>query len=354
VFNREIKAMEAKSWEHLIKPYKVEFDKKDDKEYLEVITVEPLEKGFGLTLGNALRRVLLSSIQGTAVTSVKFSGALLEFSAIPGVVEDVTDIILNIKSLDLHLRTHEAGQKFSLSAQGPCVVVAGMIEGDGVLDILNPDQPICTLGEGAHFNLELYVSRGKGYVPAALAAPKKQVGEIIVDARFNPVKKVSYVVEHTRVAQSTDYDRLILTIETNGSITPREALTDAACILQNQLQSFASFSIQEASKQVDRPESHFQNMRLPQVLFSLVKDLDLPVRCLNCLKNAQIVYLGDLVKKKESDLLKTPNFGRKSLNDINEVLGRFGLSLGMDFPEWPPENIENYLKEMQNREMEDS
>ncbi len=346
--------MEAKSWEHLIKPYKIEFDKENNNNFVEVITVEPLEKGFGLTLGNALRRVLLSSIQGTAVTSVKFSGALLEFSSIPGVVEDVTDIILNIKSLDLYLRTQEFPQKFSLSAQGPCVVTAGMIEGLGILDVLNPDQPICTLGEGAVFNAELYVSRGKGYVPATFSASKKQVGEIIVDARFNPVKKVSYVVEHTRVVQSTDYDRLILTIETNGSITPREALTEAACILQNQLQSFSSFSVQETSKQVERSEPHLSYMRLPQILFSLVKDLDLPVRCLNCLKNAQIVYLGDLVKKRESDLLKTPNFGRKSLNDINEVLGRFGLSLGMDFPEWPPENIENYLREMQNREKGDS
>lgn len=341
----EKNAMEFQSWEQLVKPYRVAFEKQGDERYRETVVVEPLEHGFGVTLGNALRRVLLSAIPGAAVTSIKISGAFLEFSVLPGVLEDVTEIVLNVKSLNLRLRGEESPQKFVLLAQGPCVVTAGMIQGGSKLEVLDPNQVICTLGPGATFGADLFVSRGKGYFAAPLSVGRRYVGEILLDARFNPVRKVSCQVEHTRVAQSTDYDRLLLTVETNGAISPKEAIGEAARILQDQLQCFVSCDAQTLTKFPSMIEKESRDSSLPPVLFSLVKDLDLPVRCLNCLKNAHIVYLGDLVKKKESDLLRTPNFGRKSLSDINDVLARFGLSLGMEFPDWPPENIDEYLQE---------
>lgn len=340
--------MTYRSWEHLIKPYKLAFEKQGDGDHLGVIVIEPLEKGFGVTLGNALRRVLLSSIRGTAVTSIKIAGTMLEFSALPGVVEDVTDIVLNVKALDLRLHGDPSNKKFTLSAVGPCVVTAGMIEGRGQLDVLDPSQVICTLGDGVNFSMDLYVSHGKGYVQASHAVfdEQKLVGEISLDACFNPVKMVSYEVEHTRVAQSTDYDRLIITIETNGSMDPRDALTEAVLILQDQLRHFVSVPLQDSLEFVKESESSVIAPSFPPSFFKNVKDLELPARCLNCLQNEGIVYVGDLVRKKDADLLKTPNFGRKSLNDISEVLGRLGLTLGMNCSGWPPENIEQHLKEI--------
>lgn len=329
--------MIMRSWEHLIKPYKIAFSKESDSNYTETIAMEPLEPGFGVTLGNALRRVLLSSIQGSAITSVKIAGTLLEFSTLPGIIEDVPDIILNLKSLDLRLNGEENTRTFKIKAEGPCIVTSDMIEGKAFLDILSPSQFICTVTEGHTFEAEITVSRGKGYVSAPPPLEKRLLGEIALDARFNPVKKVSYKVEHTRVAHSTDYDRLLLTLETDGSISPRDAVSEAANILRDQLVLFMSFdpdAFKTATTQVEvRPVSS----SLPPILFTLVKELDLPVRCLNCLKNAEIVYVGDLVKKREIDLLRTPNFGRKSLDDIKAVLSRFDLMLGMDFPDWPPE-----------------
>lgn len=340
--------MNHKSWEQLIKPYRVEFDTEDSPGRLGTVVVEPLEKGFGVTLGNALRRVLLSSLQGTAVTSVKINGTLLEFSSIPGVAEDVTDIILNVKALELRLLGGEVPQKFTISAQGPCVVTAGMIEGGSQLEVLNPQQVICTISERTSFSMDLFVGRGKGYVPAVTnASHMRQLGEIAIDAVFNPVKRVSYVVESTRIAQSTDYDRLCLTVETNGSITPQEAVSTAAVILQDQLKKFISFDMQQETPETPAPprtESMGPGQNsFPPIFFKNVKELDLGVRCLNCLKSEGVVYVGDLVNKTEADLLKTANFGRKSLSDINNALSQLGLSLGMDFPGWPPENIQKYL-----------
>ena len=348
--------MNHRSWEQLIKPYKIEFDTEESPGRLGTVTVEPLEKGFGVTLGNALRRVLLSSLQGTAVTSVKINGTLLEFSSIPGVAEDVTDIILNVKALELKLSGGEVPQKFTISAQGPCVVTAGMIEGGSQLEVLNPQQVICTISERTSFSMDLFVGRGKGYVPAVTnASHMRQLGEIAIDAVFNPVKRVSYTVESTRIAQSTDYDRLCLTVETNGSITPQDAVSTAAVILQDQLKKFVSFDVQDEATEVTtpRPESMAHSHgSFPPIFFKGVKELDLGVRCLNCLKSEGVVYVGDLVNKTEADLLRTPNFGRKSLSDINNALGQLGLSLGMDFPGWPPENIQKYLADQEELERE--
>ena len=332
-----------KSWDRLIRPYKISYEKMSTTECLETIVVEPLERGFGVTLGNALRRVLMSSIQGAAVTSVKISGALLEFSSLQGVVEDVTDIVLNLKVLKLRLTCPEDSRSFMLTAQGPCVVTAGMIQGDSVLDVLDPNQVICTLSDGGSLSMEICISKGKGYLPApqnSFAA--KQIGEIFLDAKFSPIQRVTFEVEDTRVGQSTDYDRLLLTVETNGALTPRDAVNDAAMILHDQLKYFLSSDAQLAQKNVYAVSGDAGASTFPPVLFNLVSNLDLPVRCLNCLRSAQIVYVGDLVKKTKDDLLKTPNFGKKSLDDIEDLLAVFNLKLGMSFPDWPPKNIEKH------------
>jgi len=297
-----------KSWDRLIRPYKISYEKMATTDFMETVVVEPLERGFGVTLGNALRRVLMSSIQGSAVTSVKITGALLEFSSLQGVV-----------------------------------VTAGMIQGESVLDVLDPNQVICTLSEGGSIAMELCISKGKGYVSApqnSFAA--KQIGEIFLDAKFSPVERVSFEVEDTRVGQSTDYDRLLLKVETNGSLTPRDAINDAAMILHDQLRHFLSSDAQLAHKNAYPASRDSGSTSFPPVLFNLVANLDLPVRCLNCLRGAQIVYVGDLVKKTKDDLLKTPNFGKKSLDDIEDLLAVFNLSLGMSFPDWPPQNIEQH------------
>lgn len=335
--------MSLSSWEHLVRPYKVAFERQSDVSYKESIVVEPLEKGFGVTLGNALRRVLLSSIQGSAVTSVRIEGTVLEFSHLPGITEDVTDIILNLKTLALRLHG-ESHQRFKISAKGPGVVTAGDIQRSPQLTVLNPDQVICTLSESGSFEAEICVDRGKGYVPASVSSDSRMVGEIMMDARFNPVRHVSYVVDHTRVAQSTDYDRLVLSVETNGAVTPKEAIAEAARILQDQLKSFVSFDARADVPVLPHVVAQdMMNAPMPGILFRLVKELELSVRCLNCLKIANIVYLGDLVTRSEADLMGTPNFGRKSLDEIKTVLATWGLKLGMCFPDWPPENMDQYM-----------
>ncbi len=340
----------SSSWNHLIRPYRVAFKQEERDDRLGTVVVEPLEKGFGITLGNALRRVLLSSIQGTAVTSIKIGGAFLEFSSLPNVVEDVTDIVLNIKALELCLHGEEFPKRFVLSAKGPCLVTASMIQGGGELDILNPGQPICTRGEGGILEMEWYVGRGKGYVPSTFSPyDRRQVGEIVLDARYNPVRRVSFEVERARVVQSTDYDRLMLTVETNGSISPKDAVNEAALILQDQLKQLVAFETQAVVKPVIGIEQKRAGA-FPPIFFKNIKELELSVRCLNCLQNEGIVYVGDLVKKRDMDLLRTPNFGRKSLDDISAVLADLGLSLGMDYPDWPPENIDQLIQELRNNE----
>lgn len=325
-------AMISKNWNDLIKPTKAEYDN-------GVIIVEPLERGFGITLGNALRRILLSSLQGAAVTAIKIDGVVHEFSSIPGVKEDITDIVLNIKSLVIKAHSPER-KRVQLNVVGPCEVTAGMIDCGADLEIVNKDLLICTLGKDAKLNMELTVETGKGYVPASMNRPvDSPIGLIPVDALYSPVKKVSYKVESSRVGQVTDYDKLILTVETNGTVSPETSVAYAARILQDQLQLFINFEeIAEESKEEE------EKLPFDANLLRKVDELELSVRSQNCLKNDNIVYIGDLVIKTEAEMLKTPNFGRKSLNEIKEVLANLGLRFGMDVAGWPPENIEDLAK----------
>jgi DNA-directed RNA polymerase subunit alpha len=333
----------AKNWQDLIKPSKLDIATSKSNPRQAVIVAEPLERGFGHTLGVALRRVLLSSLQGAAVTSVKIEGVLHEFSSVPGVREDVTDIILNIKELRLRVGSAEK-KRISLTATGPGEVTAGMIETTGDLEIINKDHVICTLDKGAKLNMEMVVEVGKGYV-RAVRPTDAPIGLIPVDALFSPVIKVSYKVENARVGQITDYDKLSMTVETDGSVAAEDAVALAARILQDQLQLFINF---EESK-IEKKEEAKPELPFSPYLLKKVYDLDeLSVRATNCLKNDNIVYVGDLVQKTEAEMLKTPNFGRKSLNEIKEKLAKIGLRFGMEVQGWPPENIEELARKYED------
>jgi DNA-directed RNA polymerase subunit alpha len=334
-----------KNWKELIKPDKLDVEPGDDPKREATIVAEPLERGFGLTLGNALRRVLLSSLQGAAVTSIKMDGVLHEFSSIPGVREDVTDIVLNVKAIAV--RMHGEGPKrIQLKATGPGEVTAGQIEAGHDIEIMNPEHVICTLDDGAKLNMEMTVENGKGYIPGATSrAADAPIGLIPVDALYSPVRKVSYKVENTRVGQVTDYDKLSMRIETNGAVTPEDAVALAARILQDQLQLFINF--EEPSIHVPGDGEPRGELPFNKNLLLKVDELELSVRSANCLKNDNIIYIGDLVQKTEAEMLRTPNFGRKSLNEIKEVLAQMGLHLGMQIPNWPPENIEELAKKLE-------
>ena len=335
--------MIEKNWNELIRPEKPQIESGTDAGRKARLVAEPLERGFGVTLGNALRRVLLSSLQGAAVTSIKIDGVLHEFSSIDGVREDVTDIVLNVKNIALRMHA-EGTKRVHLRAEGPCEVKAGMIETTADIEITNPDLVICTLGNKAKLNMELSISNGKGYRPAAQnRAEDAPIGIIPVDSIFSPVRRVSYKVEDTRVGQITDYDKLVLDVETNGTIKPEDAVAYAARILQDQLQVFVNFQEPEAAtKEAEKDELPFSRHLLRKV-----EELELSVRSANCLKNDNIIYIGDLVQKTEADMLRTPNFGRKSLNEIKEVLTNMGLHLGMKVEGWPPENIEDLAKRLE-------
>jgi DNA-directed RNA polymerase subunit alpha len=331
--------MIQKNWAELIKPAKLEVSHKSGANF-GLVVAEPLERGFGLTLGNALRRILLSSLQGAAVTAVQINGVVHEFSSIEGVREDVTDIILNIKALAVRMHA-EGPKKMRLNAVGPCEVTAAQIEAGADIEIMNPDLVICTLDKGAKLSMEMTVNTGKGYRPAAQNRPEEApVGLIPIDSVFSPVRKVTYEVQDTRVGQITDYDKLTLNVETNGVISPEDAVAYAARILQDQLQVFINFDEPKDAK--DQQEAH--ELPFNKNLLKKVDELELSVRSANCLKNDNIVYIGDLVQKSEGDMLRTPNFGRKSLNEIKEVLTIMGLHLGMNVDGWPPENIEDLAK----------
>ncbi len=334
--------MIQKNWQALIKPYKLNLDHSEDPNYVAVITADPLEPGFGMTLGSALRRILLSSLQGSSIVSAQIEGVLHEFSSVPGVNEDVTDLVLNLKGVVTKL--HKQGPvKVKLQAEGPCVVTAENIETTADLEILNKDHYICTLGQDASLSIELTVNTGKGYVAAE--ANKKAdaaIGLIPIDALYSPVRKVSYKVENTRVGQQTNFDKLIMRVETNGSVKPEDAVALAARILQDQLQKFINFE----EPQEAYTEKEDSLIPFNRALLRKVDELELSVRSANCLKNDNIIYIGDLVQKSEPEMLRTPNFGRKSLNEIKEVLTQMGLSLGMDVPGWPPENIEELIKKL--------
>lgn len=335
--------MIQKNWQELIKPNKLEVVQGSIPERRATVVAEPLERGFGLTLGNALRRVLLSSLQGAAVTAIQIEGVLHEFSSIPGVHEDVTDIVLNIKGLGI--RSHSEGTKrMILEASGPGEVTAGQIEEAHDIEIMDPDLVICTLDDGAKFRMELTVESGKGYVPAGQnRAEESPIGLIPIDSVFSPVRKVAYKVDNARVGQVTDFDKLSLDLTTDGTVTPEDAIALAARILQDQLQLFINFDEPQLAVQEDaRDELPFNKNLLRKV-----DELELSVRSANCLKNDNIIYIGDLVLKSEAEMLRTPNFGRKSLNEIKEVLSQMGLHLGMEIPNWPPENIEDLAKRLE-------
>ena len=335
--------MIQKNWQELIKPSKLTISPDGDSNNIAIIVAEPLERGFGVTLGNALRRVLLSSLQGAAVTAIQVDGVLHEFSSIPGVREDLTDIVLNIKSLAL--RMHGEGPKrLTLKATKAGKVTAGMIETGHDVEIMDRDLVICTLDQAANLSMELTVQTGKGYVAAVQNRPEDApIGFIPVDALYSPVKKVAYKVENTRVGQVTDYDKLSMTIETDGTVTPEDVTALAARIVQDQLQLFINF---EEPRETHREEQAVEPEFNPNLL-KKVDELELSVRSANCLKNDNIIYIGDLVQHSESEMLRTPNFGRKSLNEIKEVLSHMGLHLGMEVASWPPENIEDMAKRLE-------
>jgi len=334
--------MIEKNWQELQKPENVEIKPSEYNPRQAVVSVGPLERGFGITLGNSLRRILLSSLQGAAVTAIQIQGVVHEFSSIPGVREDVTDLVLNIKGISVSMDA-EGKKRLRLGAEGPCVVTAGMISETAGVEIMNPDHVICHVDKGGSLNMELTVDTGKGYVTAAQNRSEDDpIGLIPVDSIFSPIRQVAYTVENARVGQQTDYDRLLLTIETNGAIKPEDAVAFAARIMQDQLSPFINFEDPQTEADAEKVDPFPFNRNL----LRKVDELELSVRSANCLKNDNIVYIGDLVLKTESEMLRTPNFGRKSLNEIKEVLKVMNLELGMDIETWPPENIEELVKRL--------
>ncbi|NSW87481.1 MAG: DNA-directed RNA polymerase subunit alpha [Syntrophobacteraceae bacterium] len=333
-----------RNWRELIKPKRLEADTKGQPDTYGKFECEPLERGFGITLGNALRRVLLSSLQGSAIISVKIDGVLHEFSTIPGVLEDVTDVILNLKEVRFKMHADGPRQLF-IEKDGEGEVTAGDIQGSAQVEVLNPHQHICTLEKDARLRMELTLRQGKGYVPADRNMEENQpIGTIPIDAIFSPVRKVSYTITQARVGQITDYDKLTMEIWTDGSVKPEDALAYAAKILKDQLSIFINFEEDvEAPEEEVRMEPAFN-----EHLFRNVDELELSVRSANCLKNADIRYIGELVQKSEAEMLKTKNFGRKSLNEIKEILTEMGLSLGMKFENFPTRSeIEERRKEQE-------
>ena len=336
--------MLQKNWMELIKPSKMDVNVQENNGVKGVLIAEPLERGFGLTLGNAIRRILLSSLQGAAITSVKIKGVVHEFSTIPGVKEDLTDVLLNLKSIAV--KVHSPGlKKMYIKATGPGEIRAGNFETDSETEIMNRDQLIMTLDSNADIEIEANIETGKGYVSAEVAEDEnKIIGEIKLDAMFSPVIKASYKIENSRVGQVTDYDKLIFDVETNGVVSPDDAIALAARILQDQLQPFINFDEPE----IQQDQNTAEKLSFNSNLLKKVEELELSVRSANCLKNDNIIYIGDLVQKSESEMLRTPNFGRKSLNEIKEVLQQMELGLGMSVPEWPPENIDELAKKYED------
>jgi len=334
---------EAQNWKALIKPSKLNISSNDDKT-VTTVTAEPLEKGYALTIGNSLRRILLSSIQGSAITAVQIDGVLHEFSSIKGVREDVTDIVLNVKSLSIKNMSAEP-KKLILDVTGPGEIKAKDIQTNPDVKILNPELVLCHLDENTKFHMELIASNGKGYRPAE--KNKKDdapLGLISIDSLFSPVKKVSYTIENAREGKALDYDKLIMIVETNGSLPAEDAVAYAARIFQDQLSLFVNF---DEPAEIEKPAKPTE-VEFNKNLLRKVDELELSVRSMNCLKNDNIIYIGDLVLKTEPEMLRTPNFGRKSLNEIKEVLNSMSLYLGMEVPNWPPDNIAQLSKKLED------
>jgi DNA-directed RNA polymerase subunit alpha len=331
-----------RNWQTLIKPKALEIEEETRSSTHARIHVEPLERGFGMTIGNSLRRILLSSLQGAAIAAVRFKGVLHEFSTIPGVREDVTDIILNLKEILVNLNS-EGPETLRLKVNKPGVVKASHIQSNPNVQILNPDHPLATLSEDGELEIEMIVKRGRGYVPAERNREEGQpIGTIPIDALFSPIRKVNYTVTHARVGQITDYDRLTLEVWTNGSLAPVDAIGYAAKILKDQVGVFIVF---DEGEPVPKPPMVEEPSKVNENLFKSVDELELSVRSANCLKNANIRYIGDLVQRTETDMLKTKNFGRKSLNEIKEILAEMGLGLGMKLENWPPPDMPQPDKE---------
>ncbi len=324
------------NWRELIKPKKLLADSDEINEFYGKFAAEPFERGFGITIGNSLRRILLSSIMGAAVTSVKIKDVLHEYTTIPGVVEDVTDILLNIKGIRFKL-FDEGPKTVRIDAVGPCVVKAGDVICDDSVKVFNPDQHIATLSKDGKIEMEMKVKWGRGYVPAERNKEEDEpIGTIPIDAVFSPIKKVNFTVTSARVGQRTDYDKLNLEVWTDGSVLPEDSIALAAKILKEHMNIFINF-IEDAEEDLEEVEE--QREELNENLLRPVSELELSVRSSNCLKNADIKYIGDLVQKTEIEMLKTKNFGRKSLNEIKEILNEMGLRFGMKLENWPPEDL---------------
>jgi len=331
-----------KSWKDLIRPKRLEVEKETLTPTYGKFTAEPFERGFGITIGNSLRRILLSSLQGGAITSLKVDGVLHEFSTIPGTKEDITEIILNLKEVRLKLHT-EGPKTIRVKAEGPKVLKAGDILTGDAVEILNPDHYIATLSRDGKLSMEMVVKMGRGYVPAERNKEEGQpIGTIPMDAIFSPIKKVNYTVTNARVGQITDYDKLILEVWTDGSLNPEEAVAHSAKILKDQLSIFITF--EEEEEEVSYPEDEEEKEAFNENLLRSVDELELSVRSANCLKHANIKLIGDLVQKTEAEILATKNFGRKSLNEIKEILTEMGLSLGMKLDNWPPKKSEEEIE----------
>ena len=335
--------MLQKNWIELIKPQKMKVDLEQNNGLTGIIVAEPLERGYGLTLGNSLRRILLSSLQGAAITSIKVKGAVHEFTTIPGVKEDLTDVVLNLKSIGI--KVHSPGaRKMYIKVKGPGEIKASDITPVQDIEILNPELVICNLDENTKFHMEMTVGNGKGYVPAVMNKPEEPpLGLIPIDSLFSPVKRVSYSISTAREGKALDYDKLTMEVETNGSISAEDATAYSARIFQDQLSMFVNFDEPQEVIVREKPTEPEFNRNL----LRKVDELELSVRSMNCLKNDNIVYIGDLVQKSEGEMLRTPNFGRKSLNEIKEVLNGMSLYLGMEIPNWPPDNIAEMSKKLE-------
>ncbi|KYF67784.1 DNA-directed RNA polymerase subunit alpha [Sorangium cellulosum] len=324
--------MIARNWRDLIRPKGISIDAESGTQFYAKFTCEPLERGFGITIGNSLRRVLLSSLQGAAATAIRIEGALHEFTTVPDVVEDVSDIILNVKEVVFKAATPKT-YSVRIDREGPGPVYARDIQLVEGLSVLNPDHLVAVLDKKGPLSMELTVNVGRGYVPAERnKTPTMPIGTIPIDALFSPIRKVNYTVQNARVGQVTDYDKLTLEVWTNGSVSPADAVAFAAKILKEQLSIWVNF---EESEETSYQAVMSDDEPLNENLFRSVEELELSVRSANCLQNANITLIGELVQRTEQDMLKTKNFGRKSLKEIKEILANMGLSLGMKIDNWP-------------------
>ena len=346
-----MKKLYQKNWRDLIRPKKIEIETDTFTDFYGKFICEPLERGFGITLGHSLRRILLSSLQGAAIVSVKFNGVPHEFTTLPNIKEDITDIVLNLKEVNLKL-IEEEEVELLLDAKGEGVVKAGDMITGGKAEIMNPDQHIATLNKDAVLNAEIVAKSGKGYVPAERNVTEDQeIGVIPMDAIFSPIKKVSYVVGNARVGQRTDYDKLTLEIWTDGTVNPQDALAFAAKILKEQVTAFISFE-EEPEEEIEKEEKE-EEEKINENLFRPVSELELSVRSSNCLKNANIKYIYELVQKTESEMLKTKNFGRKSLNEIKRILEEMDLQFGMELENFPSPKEEEEEGEEESKKDQD-